>query len=84
MAERRPLPILMAAVPLVMGVAMAYFLHQVYLLAMAGLSPVMLIGSQLSERGHEPEDRRPAGGGLPRAQGPDRARRQGSPGSRAR
>jgi S-DNA-T family DNA segregation ATPase FtsK/SpoIIIE len=42
----------MAAVPLVMGVAMAYFLHQVYLLAMAGLSPVMLIGSQLSERGH--------------------------------
>jgi S-DNA-T family DNA segregation ATPase FtsK/SpoIIIE len=49
-AQRRPLPILMAAVPLVMGVAMAYFLHQVYLLAMAGLSPVMLIGSQLSER----------------------------------
>ena len=42
----------MAVVPLVMGVAMAYFLHQVYLLAMAGLSPVMLIGSQLSERGH--------------------------------
>jgi S-DNA-T family DNA segregation ATPase FtsK/SpoIIIE len=51
-AERRPLPFLMAAVPLVMGVAMAYFLHQVYLLAMAGLSPVMLIGSQLTERGH--------------------------------
>ncbi len=50
-AERRPLPILMAAVPLVMGAAMAYFLHQVYLLAIAGLSPVMLIGSQLSERG---------------------------------
>ena len=50
--ERRPLPFLMAAIPLVMGVAMAYFLHQVYLLAMAGLSPVMLIGSQLSERGH--------------------------------
>src|SRR3984885_14002316 len=42
----------MDAVPLVMGVAMAYFLHQVYLLAMAGLSPVMLIGSQLTERGH--------------------------------
>ena len=42
----------MAVVPLVMGVAMAYFLHQVYLLAMAGLSPVMLIGSQLSERRH--------------------------------
>jgi S-DNA-T family DNA segregation ATPase FtsK/SpoIIIE len=51
-AERRPLPILMAAVPLLLGAAMAYFLHQVYLLAIAGLSPVMLIGSQLSERGH--------------------------------
>jgi S-DNA-T family DNA segregation ATPase FtsK/SpoIIIE len=49
-AERRPLPILMAALPLVMGVGMAVFLHQIYLLAMAGLSPVMLIGSALSER----------------------------------
>jgi S-DNA-T family DNA segregation ATPase FtsK/SpoIIIE len=49
-AERRPLPILVAAVPLVLGLAMAYFLHQVYLLAIAGLSPVMLIGSQLGER----------------------------------
>ncbi len=49
-AERRPLPILMAVLPLVMGVAMAYFLHQVYLLAMAGLSPLLLIGSVLSER----------------------------------
>jgi S-DNA-T family DNA segregation ATPase FtsK/SpoIIIE len=35
-----------------MGVAMAYFLHQIYLLAIAGLSPVMLIGSHLSERKH--------------------------------
>jgi S-DNA-T family DNA segregation ATPase FtsK/SpoIIIE len=51
-AERRPLPILMAVLPLVMGVAMAFFLHQVYLLAMAGLSPVLLIGSVLSERGY--------------------------------
>jgi S-DNA-T family DNA segregation ATPase FtsK/SpoIIIE len=49
-AERRPLPFLVAGVPLVLGVAMAYFLHQVYLLAIAGLSPVMLIGSQLGER----------------------------------
>jgi DNA segregation ATPase FtsK/SpoIIIE, S-DNA-T family len=49
-AERRPLPILVAAVPLVLGLAMAYFLHQVYLLAIAGLSPVMLIGSHLGER----------------------------------
>ncbi len=49
-AERRPLPFLVAAVPLVLGLAMAYFLHQVYLLAIAGLSPVMLVGSQLGER----------------------------------
>jgi len=49
-AERRPLPILMTVLPLVMGVAMAYFLHQVYLLAMAGLSPLLLIGSVVSER----------------------------------
>ena len=49
-AERRPLPVLMAAVPLILGLAMAYFLHQVYLLAVAGLTPVMLLGSQLSER----------------------------------
>ena len=51
-ADRRPLPILMAAVPLVIGVGMAVLLHQVYLLAMAGLSPVMLVGSHLSERSH--------------------------------
>jgi S-DNA-T family DNA segregation ATPase FtsK/SpoIIIE len=51
-AERRPLPILMAALPLVLGVVMAFALRQVYLLAMAGLSPVMLVGSHLSERSH--------------------------------
>jgi DNA segregation ATPase FtsK/SpoIIIE, S-DNA-T family len=51
-AERRPLPILTAAVPLILGLAMAYFLHQVYLLAIAGLTPVMLLGSHLSDRGH--------------------------------
>lgn len=51
-AERRPLPILMAVLPLVMGVAMAFLLHQVYLLAIAGLSPLMLVGSYLSERGY--------------------------------
>ena len=51
-ADRRPLPVLMAVVPLVLGVAMAYFLHQVYLLAIAGLTPAMLIGSYLTERKH--------------------------------
>jgi len=49
-ADRRPLPLLMAALPLVMGVAMAFLLHQIYLLAMAGLSPLMLVGSYFSER----------------------------------
>jgi S-DNA-T family DNA segregation ATPase FtsK/SpoIIIE len=51
-AERRPLPVVMAVLPLVMGVTMALLLHQVYLLAMAGLSPLMLVGSYLSERSH--------------------------------
>ena len=51
-AERRPLPILMAALPLVMGIAMAFLLRQVYMLAMAGLSPLMLVGSHVSERSH--------------------------------
>ena len=48
--DGRPLPILTAALPLVMGVAMAFLLHQIYLLAMAGLSPLMLVGGYFSER----------------------------------
>jgi len=48
--DRRPLPILMAVLPVVAGVAMAVFLHEIYLLAMCALSPVMMIGSHLSER----------------------------------
>ena len=50
--ERRPVPLLMAAVPVVLGVAMAYFLRQVYMLAMAVFSPVMLLGSYVSDRRH--------------------------------
>jgi S-DNA-T family DNA segregation ATPase FtsK/SpoIIIE len=50
--ERRPVPILMAVVPIVLGVAMAYFLRQVYMLAMAAFSPVMLLGSYVSDRRH--------------------------------
>jgi S-DNA-T family DNA segregation ATPase FtsK/SpoIIIE len=50
--ERRPLPVLMAVVPVVLGVALAYFMHEIYLLAMSVLSPVMLIGSHVSERKH--------------------------------
>ena len=50
--ERRPLPMLMAVVPVLMGVAMAFFIHEIYLLAISALSPVMLIGNHLSERKH--------------------------------
>jgi S-DNA-T family DNA segregation ATPase FtsK/SpoIIIE len=51
-AERRPLPILMAVVPVILGVAMAYFLHEIYMLAMSLMSPVMLIGNHYNERKH--------------------------------
>jgi DNA segregation ATPase FtsK/SpoIIIE, S-DNA-T family len=50
--ERRPVPVLMALVPVVLGVGMAYFLRQVYMLAMAVFSPVMLLGSYVSDRRH--------------------------------
>jgi DNA segregation ATPase FtsK/SpoIIIE, S-DNA-T family len=49
-AERRPIPLLMAVAPLLMGVGMAYFTHEIYMLAMAGLSPIMLLGNYMSER----------------------------------
>ncbi len=48
--ERRPLPILMAVVPLLMGVGMAFAIHQVYMLAMCAFSPVMVIGNYISDR----------------------------------
>ena len=48
--ERRAVPVLMAVVPVILGVAMAYFLRQVYMLAMAAFSPVMLLGSYVSDR----------------------------------
>ncbi len=51
-AERRPLPILLAVLPLLAGVAMALLLRQLYLLAMAGLGPLMMVGGYLSERSH--------------------------------
>ena len=42
----------MALVPVLLGVGMAYFLRQVYMLAMAVFSPVMLLGSYVSDRRH--------------------------------
>jgi DNA segregation ATPase FtsK/SpoIIIE, S-DNA-T family len=50
--ERRPLPLLMAVVPVLMGVAMAVFMREIYMLALSVLSPVMLIGNHMSERKH--------------------------------
>jgi S-DNA-T family DNA segregation ATPase FtsK/SpoIIIE len=62
-------PILMALVPVLLGVGMAYFLRQVYMLALAVFSPVMLLGGYVSDRRHgrksharqqaEYEERRP-------------------------
>ena len=49
--DRRSLPVLAASLPLVIGLALAFLLHHVYVLALAGLSPVLLIGDALSERG---------------------------------
>ena len=50
-ADRRPLPVLAAGLPLVIGLTLAFLLHHVYLLALAGLSPVLLVGGALAERG---------------------------------
>jgi DNA segregation ATPase FtsK/SpoIIIE, S-DNA-T family len=49
-SDRRPLPLLMAIVPVIMGAGMAVFFHAPYMLAMCALSPVMLIGNHISER----------------------------------
>jgi DNA segregation ATPase FtsK/SpoIIIE, S-DNA-T family len=50
--ERRPLPILMAAAPVLLGVLMAVLMHEVYMLAMCALSPVTMIGNYFSDRKH--------------------------------
>ena len=42
---------LAAGLPLVIGLTLAFLLHHVYLLTVAGLSPVLLIGGALTERG---------------------------------
>ena len=38
--DRRSLPVLAASLPLVIGLALAFLLHHVYVLALAGLSPL--------------------------------------------
>ena len=54
---------LAAGLPLVVGLALAFLLHHVYLLVVAGLSPVLLIGGALAERGGGATGRPGAAGG---------------------
>jgi DNA segregation ATPase FtsK/SpoIIIE, S-DNA-T family len=49
-ADRRLRPILVAGLPLVIGLTMAFLLHHAYLLAMAAVTPVLLVGGALGER----------------------------------
>ena len=49
-ADRRLRPILMAGLPLVVGLTMAFLLHHAYLLAMAAVTPVLLVVGALGER----------------------------------
>jgi S-DNA-T family DNA segregation ATPase FtsK/SpoIIIE len=49
-ADRHLRPILMAGLPLVIGLVMAFLLHRAYLLAMAAVTPVLLVGGALGER----------------------------------
>ena len=48
--QRRSLPILAAIAPMVMGVALFFLLHTVYMLAMCGMSPLMLLANYLSSK----------------------------------
>jgi len=75
--ERRALPVLAAGLPLVIGLALAFWLRQIWLLALAGLSPALLIGGALGEYGGR-------GGlvGWP-ADDADRVERAGAVGARA-
>jgi DNA segregation ATPase FtsK/SpoIIIE, S-DNA-T family len=74
--DRRPLPVLAAGLPLVIGLTLAFLLHHVYLLTLAGLSPLLLIGGALTERGGRG---RPAGqpAGQPADETDRRARIEG-------
>jgi S-DNA-T family DNA segregation ATPase FtsK/SpoIIIE len=50
--DRRPLPILMAVVPVLLGAGLAYLTHEIYMLALCAMSPVMVIGNYISDRKH--------------------------------
>ena len=48
--DRRPIPILMAVVPVLLGVGMWRLTGQIYMLAMCAMSPVMVVGNYVSDR----------------------------------
>ena len=48
--DRRPLPIVMAVAPILLGVGMWYMTKAVYMLALCAMSPVMIVGNYLSDR----------------------------------
>lgn len=50
--EKRPLPILMAVAPLVLAVVMVIVFQRYFFLAIALLSPVMVIGNYLTDKKH--------------------------------
>ena len=50
--DRRPMPILMAAAPVALGVTMSLVMKEPDMLAMAAFSPVMMLGNYFSNRKH--------------------------------
>jgi DNA segregation ATPase FtsK/SpoIIIE, S-DNA-T family len=47
---RRSLPILTAIAPMIMGVGMYFLTHEIYMLAMCGMSPLMMVFSYLNSK----------------------------------
>ena len=50
--DRRPLPILMAVLPVALGVGLWFMMRSPYLLMFVALSPAMLIGQYVSDKRH--------------------------------
>ena len=48
--QRRSLPILTALAPLLMGAALYFAVHQIYVLAMCGMSPVMMVFNYMNSK----------------------------------
>jgi DNA segregation ATPase FtsK/SpoIIIE, S-DNA-T family len=48
--HRRSLPILTALAPLLMGAALYFVVHQIYVLAMCGMSPLMMLANYMNSK----------------------------------